>query len=172
MNSDRWKEDWDCIVIPQGWHRSMASWKPFTRGSSKFQFYFNDTARYISDDPANQEAINKLVGFADGTLNHHKNSFRVGWNYDPQNDRFRVYAYVYIDGTRLSTLLGYSKLYEDNAVIVKCEEGSYQVTFNNTIHVVPRSTKIKCKYKHMLWPYFGGEERAPHPIAVFLKWRQ
>ena len=150
----------------------MASWKPFLKCSVKFQFYFNETGRYISRKPENQEAINKLIGFADGTLRHHKNSFRVGWNYDPHNDRFRVYAYVYKDGERVEKLLGYTEPYKDNTVIVKCLYAHYQVTFNNTMYIIPRSKNIKCKYKHMLWPYFGGEETAPHAIPVFLKWRQ
>lgn len=162
---------WDCIIIPQGWHRSMALWYPMFRNVLKFQFYFNETGRYIFTD-GNEDAINKLLGFADGGLNHHKNSFRIGWNYDPQKDCIRIYAYVYIDGERKSTLLGCTKLYEENAVIVKCLKGQYRVIFNNTVVHVPRGEGVKWKYKHMLWPYFGGVRKAPHAIALFTKWKQ
>lgn len=163
--------DWDCVIIPQGWHRSMALWYPMFRDTLKFQFYFSETGRYIFHD-GNEEAVNKIVGFADGRLNHHKNSFRIGWNYDSQNDRIRIYAYTYVDGVRGVWFLGFTNLFEENAVIVKCMKGQYRVIFNNEVFHIPRSKRIKWKYKHLLWPYFGGVRKAPHSIAIFLKWRQ
>ena len=65
------------LVIRKGWHRSMFAWKPFFKNGKVFTFTFNDTARYQLLPPHELD-INKLVGFADGCLNHHKNSFRIG----------------------------------------------------------------------------------------------
>lgn len=153
-------------LIRKGFHRSMLWWKPLFKPTLSFSFVLDHTCMYVSKDERNQEAVNKLYGFSDGTFNHHKNSFRIGWNYDPQKDRFRIFAYSYIDRERKIAFLGYAKRDQKNSVNIKCMKGKYQVVFNNKIKYLKRSEFLFSNYKHLLYPYFGGVEVAPHHMRI------
>lgn len=151
-------------------HRSTIKWSPFFKKTRKFEFFFPGTSRYIFNT-SDVFAINKLIGFSDGTLNHHKNSFRIGWNYEVAHDNIAVYAYTYVDGERVSKRLGRVPIDFENTLEVSCLKGEYLVNFNNTLHRMKRSEKIRCNYKHMLWPYFGGQRTAPHTMGFYLRWK-
>lgn len=132
-------------------------------------FTFDDTARY--DLGNKQDTINKLIGFSDGTFNHHKNSFRLGWLYNPHKDKIEISAYIYRDGENERYFLFDVDIYEPVKVNVKCLRDVYRIVLNDyQVFYTKRSTKIKLPYKHMLWPYFGGTVVAPHNINIQINW--
>lgn len=163
------RNGWDCRVVPRGCHRSTFSWRPFLRSTRTFEFWFPDTARYIID-PVNQQAINKLVGFSDGTLNHHKNSFRIGWNYDVEESKINIFFYTYIDGVRVHYFVKTTYINQRCRLDITCMKGYYAITLDKVTYKIPRSKGIRYKYKHMLWPYFGGICKSPRDISHYIKW--
>lgn len=166
LSKYRWKE----FIIPDGKHRSKVSWLPFFKDSISYVFSFDNSAKYNFND-VDQLDVNKLIGFSDGGLNHHKNSFRLGWRYDIHTDRVSILYYTYVDGDRDFGVLGTVPVYSIMECKVTCVHGSYKILIDRKVEYnIARSKSIKCKYKHMLWPYFGGNRRAPHFITIFLRW--
>jgi hypothetical protein len=163
--------NWKNLTIKKGRHRSTFSWKPFFSSGKIFLFSFNDSSKYVLPEP-HQLAINKLVGFTDGCINHHKNSFRIGWRYLIDTNQVEVLSYTYVDGEMSFKLLSTVDLYTNISVAVSCEEDHYRVLVENyKVHYIPRSKKIKWKYKHMLYPYFGGQKVAQNFIYFLVHWK-
>jgi hypothetical protein len=132
-------------------------------------FIFDYTALYNIGDK--QDTINKLIGFSDGTLNHHNNSFRLGWLYSPPKNKIEIYAYVYRDGENERNFLFDVEIFEPVKVDVRCQKDVYRIVLNDyQVFYAKRSTKIRLPYKHMLWPYFGGTVVAPHDIYIQINW--
>jgi hypothetical protein len=157
---------WTEKVIKGGRHRSTFSWKPFFGDGKMYRFYFDNSAIYNFNGP-HQFAVNKLLGFTDGTINHHKNSFRIGWRYVPESNNIEISAYTYVDGVRNNEVLTTIEIFEQMSCEVTCLEGVYRIVINEfKVHYVKRSTNIKWKYKHSLYPYFGGEMVAPQYIFI------
>lgn len=162
---------WKGFTIKKGRHRSTFSWKPFFSSGKIFLFIFNDSAKYVLPEP-HQLAINKLIGFSDGCLNHHKNSFRIGWRYLVETNEIEILSYTYVDGEMSFKPLTRVSLYTQTSVAVSCEDGHYRVLVDNyKVHYIPRSKKIKWKYKHLLYPYFGGQKVAQKFIHIMVHWK-
>jgi hypothetical protein len=158
------------LLIRRGRHRSRFAWCPFFKKKKTFIFVFNETARY--DIGENQDALNKLVGFSDGGINHHKNSFRLAWRYNKEYDLVEIHAYTYLDGERTSQHIVDCQIRQPMRVEVEIRPDVYRVVVNRyRISYYNRSKNIKCGYKHMLWPYFGGKAKAPHNIWISLIWK-
>lgn len=157
-------------LIKKGRHRSTFCWRPTTQNNFTFYFSFDDTAKYILEK-YNQPAINKLVGFSDGTIFHHKNSFRIGWNYNIQTDCIDIYSYIYKDSVRSEFHIGSVNINAKYEIKVRCTNESYIVKFNRNLYSFERSQEIKWGYKNILWPYFGGIRKAPHNIKILLGWK-
>ena len=133
-------------------------------------YFYADTA-YESVTPANQFDINKLTGFSDcgAVFSNHNNSARFGWNWDPITKMIKLHAYTYVNGDRqysyiksvplktvvtLSlTLDGYFYIFQADAVTVK----------------MPRHCDSNRAWGWLLFPYFGGDETAPHNMHIWLK---
>jgi hypothetical protein len=162
---------WKTISIKRGRHRSKFSWVPFFVNGKAFSVVFDESAKYELPEPHNH-AINKLIGFSDGGLNHHRNSFRLGWRYDSEKDKIEVLSYVYVDGIVIFRSVAFVNFYQPITFEVSCQEDVYRILENRyKVHYAPRSQNIKWKYKHMLWPYFGGQKKAPHSIFLMLNWK-
>lgn len=102
----------------------------------EYTVVFTEESKYNSN--VEPEAIEKLWGLGFG--HPHKNSVRVGWNYESDLDRFNLYAYVYIDGERITKHLTYAKAYEKVQVriTVGAELIEYMIKDDN-----PSETKVK-----------------------------
>lgn len=145
-------------IIKSGRHRSVFRWWPFISGNLRFEFaigmeHSNLKGRYSH--------INKIFGFSDGGLWHHKNSFRLG--FIEKDGRCEVYTYCYVDG-ELQT----QHIYTDDFGVARtcevlCTEDRYQVLISGKlITTVPRGQNRRFNgYKHLLYPYFGGKFKTP-----------
>lgn len=135
----------------------------------KYLVVFDSSCIYQNMDTQNQYDINKLIGFSDcGTL-HQENSARFGWNW--LNGSIHLYAYCYNNGERKYEFLDtvelnkpyYLKLYLDNF--------SYYFFLKDKIYTMPRACSNGNKINgYQLFPYFGGDEVAPHDIRIKIKY--
>ena len=133
----------------------------------KFVVKFDSSAIYKTINSSNQNDINKLYGFSDNDSAHHLYSARFGWRW---NDKaLRLFAYIYNDGIRTSKELGSIQIGTENNCSIKVAGGHYIFSLNNITDTLQRSsTTVKGKgYK--LYPYFGGDETAPHDISVLIR---
>ena len=128
---------------------------------------FDSTAIYYTVNSYNQLDINKLYGFSDNNSTHQQFSARFGWRWS--DNALRLFGYVYNDGVRSSKEIGIVSIGAENYCSIKVNPKSYVFSLNGKIDSLPRtSTTIKATgYK--LYPYFGGDETAPHTIYIWIK---
>jgi hypothetical protein len=154
-------------TIPAGLHSSAASAYQFLTASSiRFTARFDSSAIYQTVDSRNQGDINKLYGMADCNSVHQVNSARFGWRWF--GNVLQIWAYNYVNGERqiafiknvpLNSTNTYELAFADSAYIFKVDE--LQIT-------LPRHCAEEAKgYK--LYPYFGGDESAPHEITIIIQ---
>lgn len=146
-------------------HRSTIAYKPTCKDKFTYTFKFTDSCVYSIPE---QDSVNKLTGFADGSLNHHRNSFRIGWSYDPTNNNIKLYAYMYRNGIRAIDYLYSIPLNQTHSITVTSTPTSYIVRSENRITSYERPPHKKNNYKHHLYPYFGGKYPTPQPLIIYL----
>ena len=129
---------------------------------------FKKSCDYTFDNAPDRNAINKLIGFC--FLYHHYHSYRIGWNV--KNGYIQLFAYTYVNCSRLQTaLLGDKfmfnvpircKIYMENEQVVYevNQEGNDKGEWTM---VDPAVIKLPGYY---LRPYFGGREKALHPMEI------
>lgn len=113
-------------------------------------------------------AINKLIGWSMGY--HHNNSFRIGWRPAGSFGYIELFFYLYIDGKRFErffTTVPCNKLFrlclalgKNNTITASIDDSVVMISgysFNN----IP-------KLGYILFPYFGGKNRAPYNIHIDL----
>jgi len=133
----------------------------------KFVVKFDSTAIYNTLIPSNQYDINKLYGFSDNDSAHHLYSARFGWRWSDQ--ALRLFAYVYNNGIRTSKELGTIRIDTENNCSIKVTGGHYVFSLNNNTDTLLRSSTTSKEKGYKLYPYFGGDETAPHDINIFIK---
>jgi len=106
--------------------------------------------------------INKLYGWSEGY--HKNNSFRIGWR--GTGNMIEVFAFMHENGKILYSKLGdflpniyYSFEMEVTNEVFKL---SY---FDQKVFIFRKSSR-KCKLGYVLFPYFGGNNKAPHDIHL------
>jgi len=133
----------------------------------KFIAKFDSSAIYKTIDPGNQDDINKLYGFSDNNAAHHQFSARFGWGWT--NNALRLYGYIYNNGIRDSKELGTVAIGYENNCSIKVTPTAYQFSLNGKTDSMPRNSKTVKAEGYKLYPYFGGDEQAPHVINIFIK---
>ena len=139
------------------------------RDRLRFTVRFDETARYelLGND---QQDINKLLGFSLVNSFHHRNSVRLGWRYELSTGDIDLFSYVYLNGVWSHEFLGSIVIGET----VECEILMTNDTFtfmlkNEVMAIVSYERGMKKGIYYMLFPYFGGNQPAPHDINVFIK---
>ena len=154
-------------TIRAGQHSSDKSFLKSVRTSEmKFMAKFNSSAIYTTVLPENQYDINKLWGFSEG-FNHQYNSARIGWSWN--NGALRLYGYVYALGVRYSREITTVTIGADNTCSIKLSGNTYIFTVNGTSIMLPRGPSSAQASGFQLYPYFGGDETAPHTITILLR---
>lgn len=151
-------------VIPKGQHKS--SYLLSFTFKDKFQYFaeFTDSCIYTSVNPNNQFDINKLFGVSEG-IDPHWNSARFGWR--PLNDdKISIFAYCYNRGERIVKHMIDVELYSKHFFSLILIDNLYHFEVDRKAVTVPREKGWGLKYR--LWPYFGGDEVAPHDIFISL----
>ena len=153
-------------TIRAGEHSADKTDFAFTAKTSlQFSVIFDNSAIYKSKDTVNQHDINKLYGFSDCGYQHNTASARFGWNW--RNDSLRIYAYCYRNGERVSEELGTVELNKAVDYQLSIIGSNYVFTFKGKETLIARGCSIvESNQRYRLYPYFGGDEAAPHTITI------
>ena len=132
-----------------------------------FRVKFDSSAIYTTTDPTNQKDINKLFGFSDNNAAHHNYSARFGWRWS--NNALRLFAYTYNKSLLSSKELGTVAIGSENECKIKVTNDNYIFTLNGISTAMSRASTTSTATGYQLYPYFGGDELAPHNIKVWIK---
>ncbi len=142
-------------------------YKPIETRQLKFSVKFDSSAIYQSLLPINQYDINKLYGFSDNNADHHQFSARFGWRWS--DNALRLFAYVYNNGIVISKELGSVTIGKEVNCSIKVGEAIYTFIIDEITEYLPRSSTTSLAKGYLLYPYFGGDELAPHDINIWIK---
>ena len=132
-----------------------------------FRVKFDSSAIYSTTLGENQYDINKLYGFSDNNLDHHQFSARFGWRWS--NDSLRLFGYIYNNGIRSDAELGTIAIGSENNCMIKVTATTYVFVLNEKETVMPRASTTAMAEGYKLFPYFGGDEMAPHAISIWIQ---
>ena len=147
-------------------HRSTFKLKRDWRSVIEFEVIFNETAKYITKDPNNQADINKLYGVSDCGQHHMQSSIRIGWRW--YNESLELLWFKHEFG---EFSYGKIKTVDFNEIIycmIELDEDKYVIAVDGVVTETPRSCGTIYK-NYYLYPYFGGDETAPHDIVIKIK---
>lgn len=155
-------------VIPKGEHYATAnSYKLVESAEMKFTVRFDSTCIYKTTDPQNQLDINKLYGFSDNGGMHHQFSARFGWRWS--GGALRLFAYTYNNGVRESKELTTIAINKEVHCAIRINKAAYVFTVDEKAETMPRQSTTAMAKGYKLYPYFGGDEAAPHEVRIWIK---
>ena len=155
-------------LIPANQHSAIGSGlRILNKTSMHFQAQFDSTCIYSVKNAENATDINKLYGFSDCGSAHHQNSARVGWVWN--GSAIELHAYCYTSGVRSSKLMGTIVPGEPAEITISVQPQQYVFEWNGKKTIMKRSCDSDKIEGYQLFPYFGGDETAPHDIHVFIK---
>lgn len=134
-----------------------------SKSKLSFAALFDSSCIYKTVDPLNQDDINKLYGFSDCNSQHLDNSARVGWRWS--NDSLRIFGFVHNGGNMIFGEITTAKIGKVIKCKIVCLDTQYVFTVDGKTLSLPRHCSGNyTRYK--LYPYFGGDEVAPHDITI------
>ena len=151
-------------LIAAGSHESTPN--PFvltTKNQLTFTAIFDSSCIYTTRDPNNQNDINKLFGFSDCNDHHLENSARVGWRWS--NNALRLFAFVHNSGTFVFQEMTTARIGSVIKCRITCLDSTYLFEINRSVAELPRHCSGRMS-RYKLFPYFGGDETAPHDIRI------
>ncbi len=176
--------------IKKGHHNNPGILVPyFGRKFHIVLFKFSESCKYNLNNE-NQSAINKLWGYS--FIGHcpyqnfehelpnsfgkrlrwifgaiHKNSFRLGWNYNNETDKFQIFAYWYNNGIRGGYKLQDCNVNEEVRITLNNDYHNNHILITGLWTIKFNFPKLKIGMHHDLW--FGGKEPAPHNMEMELE---
>ncbi len=111
--------------------------------------------------------INKLFGFSYG--NHHDNSARFGWNC--AGGGIALFGYCYVNGKRVEKFITIIETEKEHKLMISVSKEKYVFTVftgKRMEQVVISKPKKVRKLGFELWPYFGGNQKAPHTMEIYM----
>jgi hypothetical protein len=157
-------------TIAAGAHYSSPNtFKTVSGTTMSFVAKFDSSCIYTSVNPANQWDINKLWGFNEGLFSTN-NSARVGWNW--KNDTLWLYPYSHVNGVNLGAQnpTGYPvQIGAEIPCSITVSGNTYIYSINGNTVTTPRGPSSSTFSGYQQYPYFGGDETAPHKITIQVK---
>lgn len=154
------------LIKKDNHYAETGSYSKFNGTIIQFKAIFDSSAIYQTKLASNQNDINKLYGVADCGTHHHENSARFGWRWNGEN--IEIFAYYYVNKVRNSVKLGNATIGQENRYVLSIEGNQYVFQFNEKVTKVNRHCDIPEFDGYLLYPYFGGDETAPHDISIHL----
>lgn len=133
----------------------------------KCDVIFDSSAIYQNIEINNQLDVNKLIGFSDCGAGHHENSARLGWNWN--GSQIVIYAYAYSGTQRIILPIDSVKIGTAFHCSVEAIEGNYHFTVADKKVTIQRFCNSYSGSFFKLFPYFGGDETAPHDIRIYIR---
>jgi len=159
-------DDYKTFTIRKGQHRSTYALNYSKDTAFDWNVIFDSSAIYQTVDSTNQMDINKLIGWSDCGDNHTENSIRFGWRW--LNDELEIHWFKHENGSfSFDKICNVSLCTEhDYGLIIR--DWDYQMMVDGTCVWIPRNCPYEGK-RYQLYPYFGGDETAPHNINIKIK---
>lgn len=152
-------------VIKKGEHYAEpTSYRLLASEELRFQVQFDSSAIYQTVSKENQYDINKLYGFSDNNSEHHLYSARFGWRWS--DGALRLFAYVYNAGVPVSRELASIPIGASLECRIRVSGNQYIFYYGDNWISMPRGSTTPVGQGYMLYPYFGGNETAPHDISI------
>ena len=153
--------------IPAGAHFSTkSSYEMLNLSAMKFTARFDSSAVYQTGQRQNQGDINKLYGMADCGSVHQKNSARFGWRW--YENALEIWAYAYVGGHREMSFIKTVGINTTSLYELQFTDSTYTFRVDDSVVSLPRQCREQARgYK--LYPYFGGDEAAPHDIRICIQ---
>ncbi|MEM8939867.1 MAG: hypothetical protein AAGC64_11020 [Bacteroidota bacterium] len=157
------------FVIPENRHSPLLPRVQSLQSHTlEFETIFDESAIYQTKQTINQHDINKLYGFSDCNSSHKKNSARFGWRW--LKGKLEIHAYVYSDGNLQSEYVGEIELNQSYFYQIELKDKYYVFSLEGfDLVFMERSRRCKRGLYYMLFPYFGGDEVAPHDILIQIR---
>ena len=149
-------------------HRSTNKIKTTKTNYLPFLVTFDESAIYTTVDPINQYDVNKLYGLSDCKSLHTANSIRLGWRC--VNNGLQILWFKHEDGEFSFDFLKEIEINKTYEAFILINDDNYIIGFDDEFATVPRKCDNKTdNLKYYLWPYFGGDETAPHNIIIKIR---
>jgi hypothetical protein len=148
-------------------YATTTGYKPVETASLSFAVRFDSSAIYQTASAENQYDINKLYGFSDNKSEHHLYSARFGWRWS--NNALRLFAYVYNEGNVTSKEVCVVPIDATLKCRIDVAADTYKFYCNEYQVSLPRKSTTTKAEGYLLYPYFGGDEAAPHEITIWIK---
>ena len=131
-----------------------------------FSATFDNSAIYVSQLPENQNDINKLYGFSDCNTHHSIASARFGWKLARQ----RFADICLLLSQRRTGLAGVGRGASKHGLRLPAQYRGRELRFSpfrdNKTVIARGCTLVESTQRYLLYPYFGGDEVAPHDITI------
>jgi len=156
-------------TIPAGEHSSGSFINHPVNSKISFQFMLDESAVYESEIPENQHDVNKIYGVSDFGLRHQKYSIRLGWRY--LNNELELCWLRHEEGRHSSATI---RTIEQDVIYnatIDIKTFYYVIVIDNDTTLVRRRPEGNWGLvrRYYLYPYFGGNEYAPHDITIKIK---
>jgi hypothetical protein len=158
------KNEYKTYVIKQGQQYTGSITSEVKTTELKFKVMFDSSAIYTTTDPGNQIDINKLFGFSDCGVEHHKESARFGWRWT--NDSLRLFAYCYKNSVLTFHEMGTVQINNEHSCRIKIVGDKYLFDLDGKLYEMERGCSDTLGKRFRLFPFFGGDENAPHDITI------
>ncbi|WP_425390704.1 hypothetical protein [Ekhidna sp.] len=159
------EDPYEKFIIPAGKHSGLWKMQSLQSKALNFSVIFDQSAIYQAATKENQHDIHKLMGFSDCNSTHHDNSARFGWRW--LDGKLEIHAYAYVAGERITQYIGDVALNEPNDYQLQITEDEYVFYLQGYDPVrITREAPCSKGLYYMLFPYFGGNEVAPHDILI------
>ena len=156
-------------TISAGSHSSGSFLNHPDNSKITFQFKLDESAYYESEIPENQYDVNKIYGMSDFGLRHQKYSIRLGWRYI--NNELQLCWLRHEEGRHSSATI---RTIEPDVIYnatIDIKTFYYVIVIDNDTTLVRRRPEGNWGLirRYYLYPYFGGNEYAPHDITIKIK---
>ena len=154
------------FTIKEGRHKSINRYSTTKNKYTTFQAQFDSSVIYTTINPDNQLDINKLYGVSDCGCNHTSYSMRFGWRW--YNNEIEIFWFRHRGGSFDYGKITNVEINEENTYSITRLEDQYIMCVKDTCVTLIRSCDEEYR-SYYLYPYFGGDERAPHDITIKIK---
>jgi len=156
-------------VIPEGEHSSGTFINHPVNSRITFNFILDESAIYYTEVPENQHDVNKIYGMSDFGKIHQKYSIRLGWRYI--DGKIELCWLRHEEGRHSSATIRTIEPNEIYKANINITTFYYQIVINNDTTLVRRRPDGNWGLirRYYLYPYFGGNEYAPHDITIKIK---
>jgi len=160
--------EYETFTIKKGNHRSTTRINRSLDTVFNWSILFDSSAIYNTVDSLNQRDVNKLIGWSDCGTRHTENSIRFGWRW--LDNSLQILWFKHEHGDFSFGIIDSVSLCEPHIYELNIWRWNYGLCVDGKCVYVNRNCPVEDK-KYMLYPYFGGDETAPHDIKIQIKKR-